>query len=163
MGVSGNTTTLVVAVVALVGTVATAILTPVLSGRVTRLRADADARQARRAEVKSAIAAYLEVAQRVHAQFYASEHGRPFDDVPLMIEQIWTAHDQVVILCATELRSPLDQHASALNDVARHPDRYPDWWTYIGPYNAALLNAVRIELARPELAASGRSLQGSTV
>ena len=80
-----------------------------------------------------------------------------------MIEQIWAAHDQVDILCSTELRSPLLQHANALNEVARHEERHPDWWEYVAPYNAALLDAVRIELERPELAASGRSPRGPTV
>lgn len=172
MGVTANVTALVVAIVGVAGTFASGVITQLLSGRArtreiagqeasserdARLRSDAEARQAQRTEVKSAIASYLEVAQRVQTQLYAREHGRDYDDVALMVEQIWAAHDQVDILCSTELRSPLLQHTNALNEVARHQDRHPDWWQYVAPYNAALLDAVRIELERPELTASGRS------
>jgi hypothetical protein len=163
MGVSGNTTTLVVAVVALVGTVATAILSPVLSGRAARLRADAEARQAQRAEVRSAISAFLEVAQHLQTQLYSIEHEREHEDVALMMEQVWAAHDQVYILCSPELRSPLLKYADVLNDVARHPDGHPDWWGDVGPEKDALLKAVWKELRLPELALSGRSPQESTV
>lgn len=163
MGVSGNITTLVVAVVALVGAVATAILSPFLAGRVARVQAGAAARQAQRAEVKSAVAMFLETAQHLQTQLYAREHGREHDDVALMMEQVWLAHAQVYILCSPDLRSPLKQYADALNDAARHGGADQDWWGDVGPKKEALLKAVWKELRLPELAASGDSPQGSAV
>lgn len=165
---NGNTTALVVAIVGVAGTLASALITQVLVGRArtrdmaaqqessareARIRADADASQAQRAEVKSAVASYLETAQHLQTQLYAREHGREHEDVAIMMEQVWLAHAQVYILCSPELRSPILQYAEALNDVARHPDSHPDWWEYVGPKKKAVLDAVWDELKLPELAA----------
>lgn len=116
------------------------------STRESRLRSAAERRQAQRAEVKSVIDSYLEVAQHLQTQLYAREHGREVPDIPVMVEQIWLAHAQVEIVCSEGLRIPLEEHAIALNDVARHEERYPDWWEYVFPYKRALLNAIRREL-----------------
>ncbi len=107
---------------------------------------------AQRAEVKTAIAGYLKAAQRLQTQLYAREHGRDFEDVALMVEQIWLAHAQVDILCSERLRLPLVRHAQALNEVARHEERHEDWWNYILPYKAALMDAIRDELRWPDSA-----------
>jgi hypothetical protein len=162
IGVSGNTTELVVSLVALVGTVATAILTPFLSGRVARLRADADARQAQRNEIKTAIAAFLETAQHLQTQLYAREHDRKHQDVAMMMEQVWLAHDQVYILCSPALRSPLLQYAQALNDAARHGGADQDWWGNVSPRKEALVKAVWEELRLPQFAASTSSPEGAS-
>jgi len=103
-----------------------------------------------RADVRTAIAAYLEAAQHLQTQLYAREHGRAFEDVGLMVEQIWLAHAQVDILCSERLRLPLARHAQALNEVARHEERYEDWWDYVLPYKAALMDAIRDELRLPD-------------
>jgi hypothetical protein len=105
-----------------------------------------DRREAQRAEVKSSIASYLEVAQHLQTQLYAREHGQRVPDLPIMVEQLWLAQKQVDILCSEELRKPLEKHALALNEVARHEEAHPDWWEFVSPYSEALLNAMRAEL-----------------
>jgi len=87
------------------------------SAREARLRSLNEARKAQRAEVKSAIASYLEVSQHLQTQLYAREHGRKdVPDISVMVEQIWLAHAQVDVLCSEGLRGPLLQHAEALNE-----------------------------------------------
>jgi len=107
---------------------------------------------AQRADVKTAISAYLEAAQHLQTQLYAREHGRDFEDAALMVEQIWLAHAQVDILCSEGLPRPLALHAQALNEIARHEERHPDWRVYVLPYKAALMDAVRDELRWPDSA-----------
>jgi hypothetical protein len=146
---SSNVTALVVAVAGVAGTLASAVITQILAMRSrsreiavqdNQRREDREQARhdARRAEVKTAIAGYLETAQRLQTQLYAREHGRDFEDVALMVEQIWLAHAQVDVLCSERLRLPLVRHAQALNEVARHEERHEDWWNYILPYKAAL-------------------------
>jgi hypothetical protein len=108
------------------------------------------ARQAQRSEIKTAITAYLEAAQHLQTQLYAREHGREVPDIPVMAEDVWLAHAQVDIVCSEQLREPLVQYAYALNQVARHEERYSDWWAYVIPYKAAFMNAVRTELRWPD-------------
>jgi cellobiose-specific phosphotransferase system component IIA len=129
------------------------------SARETRQRAAAEARQAQRSELKAAIASFLEAAQHLQTQLYAREHGGDLADIPLMAEDVWLAHAQVDILCSAALREPLVQYADALNAVARHEDRYQDWWSYVIPHKSAFIDAVRAELKWPEsLARRNRSL-----
>ncbi|HUY46040.1 MAG TPA: hypothetical protein VMV92_09985 [Streptosporangiaceae bacterium] len=154
---SSNVTALVVAVAGVAGTLASAVIAQVLAMRSRSREIEAQDNQRRedreqalqntqRADVKTAIAAYLEAAQHLQTQLYAREHGRDFEDVALMVEQIWLAHAQVDILCSERLRLPLVRHAQALNEVARHEERHEDWWDYVLPYKAALMDAIRDEL-----------------
>jgi hypothetical protein len=69
-----------------------------------------------------------------------------------MVEQIWLAHAQVDILCSERLRLPLVRHAQALNEVARHEERHEDWWDFVLPYKAVLMDAIRDELRLPDSA-----------
>ena len=141
---SSSLTALVVAVAGVAGTLASAVITQVLAMRSRSREIEAQDNQrredreqalqnAQRADAKTAIAAYLETAQHLQTQLYAREHGRDFEDVALMVEQIWLAHAQVDILCSERLRLPLARHAQALNEVARHEERHEDWWDYILP------------------------------
>lgn len=116
------------------------------STRESRLRAEAERRQAQRAEIKSAIDSYLRVAQHLQTQLYSREHGGEIPDIPVTVEQIWLAHAHVDIICSEGLRTPLTEHALALNEVARHEERYPDWWEYVTPRKLALHAAIRKEL-----------------
>ena len=154
---SSDVTALVVAVAGVAGTLASAVLTQILAMRSRSREIEAQdsqrredreqaQRTAQRIDVKTAIAAYLEVAQHLQTQLYAREHGREFDDVVLMVEQIWLAHAQVDILCSQQLRLPLVRHAQALNEVARHEERHGDWWDFVLPYKSALMDAIRDEL-----------------
>jgi hypothetical protein len=154
---SSNVTALVVAVAGVAGTLASAVITQVLAMRSRSREIEAQDNQrredreqalqnAQRTDVKTAIATYLEAAQHLQTQLYAREHGRDFEDVALMVEQIWLAHAQVDVLCSERLRLPLVRHAQALNEVARHEERHEDWWEYVLPYKDALLDAVRDEL-----------------
>lgn len=154
---SSNVTALVVAVAGVAGTLASAVITQVLAMRSRSREIEAQdiqrredreqaQRNAERADVKTAIAAYLQAAQHLQTQLYAREHGREFQDVALMVEQIWLSHAQVDILCSERLRLPLVRHAQALNEVARHEERHEDWWDYVLPYKAALMDAIRDEL-----------------
>lgn len=160
---SSNVTALVVAVAGVAGTLASAVIAQVLGIRSRSREIEAQDNQRRedreqalqnaeRADVKTAIAAYLEAAQHLQTQLYAREHGRDFEDVALMVEQIWLSHAQVDILCSERLRLPLVRHAQALNEVARHEERHEDWWDYVLPYKAALMDAVRDELKWPDSA-----------
>jgi hypothetical protein len=157
---NSNVTALVVAVAGVAGTLASAVITQVLAIRSrsreievqdTQRREDREQalQQAQRADVKAAIARYLEAAQHLQTQLYAREHGRDFEDVALMVEQIWLAHAQVDILCSEQLRPPLARHAQALNEVARHEARHEDWWGHVLPHKAALMDAIRDELRLP--------------
>jgi hypothetical protein len=127
------------------------------SARESRIRSEAERRQAQRAEVKSAIDSYLEAAQHLQTQLYAREHGREVPDIPVMVEQIWLAQAQVEIICSEGLREPLEEHAIALNEVARHEEQYPDWWGYVYPYKRALHDAIRKELRSQDDEASRES------
>lgn len=158
---SSDVTALVVAVAGVAGTLASAVTTQVLAMRSrsreieaqdTQRREDREQalQNAQRADVKTAIAAYLEAAQHLQTQLYAREHGRHFEDVALMVEQIWLAHAQVDILCSERLRLPLVRHAQALNEVTRHEERHEDWWDYVLPYKGALMDAIRAELRWPD-------------
>src|SRR5215469_11517541 len=104
----------------------------------------------KRVEVKTAIVAYLEAGQHLQTQLYAREHGREFEDVALMVEQVWLAHAQVDILCSDRLRLPLVRYAQALNEVARHAERHEDWWDFVLPYKVELLDDIRDELKWPD-------------
>jgi hypothetical protein len=116
------------------------------SARESRLRAEVERRQAQRTETKSAIDSYLKVAQHLQTQLYSREHGGEIPDIPVIVEQIWLAHAHVDIICSEELRTPLTEHALALNEVARHEEQYPDWWEYVTPRKLALHAAIRKEL-----------------
>jgi hypothetical protein len=121
---SSDVTALVVAVAGVAGTLASAVIMQVLAMRSRSREIEAQDHQRRedraqntqRPDVKTAIATYLETAQHVQTQLYAREHGRDFEDVSLMVEQIWLAHAQVDILCSEGLRLPLLRHAQALNE-----------------------------------------------
>jgi hypothetical protein len=117
------------------------------SAREARRQATADLLQARRSEAKTAITAYLEAAQHLQTQLYAREHGRDVLDVAVLVEDVWLAHAQVDIVCSPQLRQALRDYAEALNQVARHEERFPDWWAYVQPYKVAFLDAVRRELS----------------
>lgn len=117
-----------------------------ISARESRLRAEAETRQVQRAEVKNAIDSYLQIAQHLQTQLYSREHGGEVSDVPVMVEQVWLAHAHVDVICSERLRVPLTEHATALNEVARHGDKYPDWWGYVLPHKIALHDAIRKEL-----------------
>jgi hypothetical protein len=117
------------------------------SARESRLRAEAEKRQAQRTEIKSAIDSYLKVAQHLQTQLYSREHGAEVPDVSVIVEQIWLAHAHVDIICSEGLRVPLTEHALALNEVARHEDQYPDWWGHVLPRKMALHDAIRKELS----------------
>ena len=160
---SSNVTALVVAVAGVAGTLASAVITQVLGMRSRSREIEAQDNQrredreqalqnAQRADIKTAIAAYLEAAQHLQTHLYAREHDRDFEDVALMVEQIWLAHVQVDILCSERLRLPLVRHAQALNEVARHEERHEDWWDFVLPYKAVLMDAIRDELRLPDSA-----------
>jgi len=159
--VNGNVTALVVAVVGVAGTFASAVIAQILSMRSRSRETKAQDNQRRedrdqalqngkRVEVKTAIVAYLEAGQHLQTQLYAREHGREFEDVALMVEQVWLAHAQVDILCSDRLRLPLVRYAQALNEVARHAERHEDWWDFVLPYKVELLDAIRDELKWPD-------------
>jgi hypothetical protein len=116
------------------------------SERESRLRAEAERRQAQRTEVKSAIDSYLKVAQHLQTQLYSREHGGEVPDIPAIVEQIWLAHAHVDIICSEGLRALLAEHALALNEVARHEEQYADWWGHVLPRKLALHDAIRKEL-----------------
>jgi hypothetical protein len=116
------------------------------SAHESRIRAGEERRQTRRAEIKSVIDTYLQVAQHLQTQLYSREHGEEIPDIRVIVEEIWLAHAHVDIICSEELRTPLTEHALALNEVARHEERYPDWWGYVTPYKLALHAAIRKEL-----------------
>ena len=124
------------------------------SAREARRQSQVEARQAQRAEVKGAIASYLEVAQHLQHQLYERKHGKEVPEIPAMVGQIWTAHAQVDILCSENLREALLNHAKALNDVSLHQDRYQDFWDHVQPYKGALLDAIRDELRWSDMALS---------
>ncbi|MFG2084427.1 MULTISPECIES: hypothetical protein [Micromonospora] len=151
----------VVAVAGVAGTLASAVITQVLVMRARSREVEVQnnhrredheqaLQNAQRAEVKTAIASYIEAAQHLQTQLYAREHGRDFEDVALLVEQIWLAHARVDILCSDRLRLPLVQHAQALNEVARHEERHEDWWNYVLPYKRALMDSIRDELRRSD-------------
>jgi hypothetical protein len=117
-----------------------------ISARESRLQTEAERRQARRAEIKNAIDSYLKIAQHLQTQLYTREHGGEVSDVPVIVEQVWLAHAHVDVICSEKLRVPLTEHATALNEVARHGDEYADWWGYVLPYKMALHDAIRKEL-----------------
>jgi len=84
---SGDVTALVVAVAGVTGTLASAVITQVLAMRSrsreleaqdTQRREDREQalQNAQRADVNTAIAAYLEAAQHLQTQLYAREHAR---------------------------------------------------------------------------------------
>jgi len=112
-------------------------------------------RETQRGEVKSSIASYLEVAQHLQTQLYAREHGQEIPDLPIMVEKLWLAQKLVDIVCSEQLRRPLVEHAKALNEVARHEARHPDWWGYVSPYAEELQKAFREELERPDAGSPG--------
>ena len=116
------------------------------SARESRLRAEADRREAQRAEVKNAIDSYLKVAQHLQTQLYSREHGGAIPDIPVIVEQTWLAHAHVDVICSEGLRVPLTEHATALNEVARHEEKYADWWGHVLPRKIALHDAIRKEL-----------------
>lgn len=116
------------------------------SARESRVRAEEERRQAQRAEIKNAIDTYLQVAQHLQTQLYSREHGEEIPDIRVIVEEIWLAHAHVDIICSEELRAPLTEHAVALNEVARHEERHPDWWEYVIPHKLALHAAIRKEL-----------------
>jgi hypothetical protein len=109
-----------------------------------------DSRDAQRAQVKSAITNYLKTKRHLQTQLYAREHGKEIPDIPIIVEQLWSAFDLVDVVCSEQLRGPLLRHAEAMNDVARHPSKYSDWWKQVEPYSDELQNAFRRELASPE-------------
>lgn len=116
------------------------------SARESRIRAKAERRQSQRAEIKNAIDSYLKAAQYLQTQLYSREHGEEIPDVRVMVEEIWLAHAHLDIICSEGLRTPLTEHALALNEVARHEERHPDWWGYVVPRKLALHVALRKEL-----------------
>jgi len=117
------------------------------STRESRLRAEAERRQAQRAEIKSAIDSYLKLAQHLQTQLYSREHGGEVLDIPVIVEQIWLAHAHVDIICSESLRAPLTEHALALHEAARHEEQYPDYWAHVLPRKLALHDAIRKELS----------------
>lgn len=120
------------------------------STRESRIQSEIERRQALRADIKAAISAYLEVTQHLQTQLYSRKHFGKAIDVTAAVEQIWLAHAQVDIICSEKLRESLVRHATVLNEVARHGERYSDWWAVVLPYKDALLNAVRVELRQSD-------------
>jgi hypothetical protein len=117
------------------------------SARESGRRLASERRQAHRAEVKSSITSYLEAAQHLQEYLYRREHGmETTPDLATLVEQVWLAQKQVEIVCSEGLREPLERHAVALNEVARHGDEHPEWWEFVAPHSKLMLDAVRVEL-----------------
>jgi hypothetical protein len=140
---------ILVAALTLVAGIATMVPDLVVSthrGKPSAPPLQIDGVKAQRHDIKAAISSYLKVAQHLQTQLHARYNGREVADIPVMVEEIWLARDQVDVLCSEALREPLEQHAYAMNEVARHGERHPDWWSYVHPYQRALLSAIREEL-----------------
>jgi hypothetical protein len=118
------------------------------SVRESRDRLAEQRRTAQRAEVKSSVVGYLETAQHLQTKLNEREHGGEVTDLAVLIEQVWLAQEQIDIICPEQLRKPVEDHASALNEVTRHEADHPDWWGYVSPYTKHLLDAVRDELSK---------------
>jgi hypothetical protein len=114
--------------------------------RESRARLAADKRAAQRAELKTAIVAYLDTARHLQTKLNEREHGGEVADLATLVEQVWLAQEQVDIICSEQLRKPVEEHASALNEVARHETDHSDWWAYVSPHSERLLSAMRAEL-----------------
>jgi hypothetical protein len=124
-----------------------------ISARESRLQAEAERYQAQRAEIKNAIDSYLKIAQHLQTQLYSREHGGEVADISVLVEQVWLAHAHVDVICSEKLRVPLTEHATALNEVARHGDQYHDWWGHVLPHKILLHDAIRRELSLQDSAA----------
>ncbi|WP_280401927.1 hypothetical protein [Nocardia carnea] len=118
------------------------------SGRQSKLRFLAESRLAHRDELKSAILAYFEAAQRLQGEFDIRERGGTPEDVKPLIERVWLAEKQVEIICSDALRDRMVAHARGLHDVVRDPVTHPDWWAYCRPLQEDLLAQAKAELAR---------------
>lgn len=118
------------------------------SARQSKLRFLAESRLAHREELKSAIIAYLEAAQRLQGEFDVRERGGTSNDEKRLIEGVWLAEKQVEIICTDALRDRMIAHAQGLHDVVRDPMRFPDWWAHCRPLQEDLLAQAKIELAR---------------
>jgi hypothetical protein len=118
------------------------------SARAAHYRFAAESLQAKRGEVKSSVVSYLEIVQHLQTQLDAREKGDDVPDLRSMVEQVWLAQKQLDIICSEQLREPLVQHATALHKVTRHEAEYPDWWTFVTPFQGSLLEAMRVELGQ---------------
>jgi hypothetical protein len=127
------------------------------SARESRRRLAFERRQAHRAEVKSSITSYLEAAQHLQEHLYRREHGMETPDLATLVEHVWLAQKQVEIICSEGLREPLERHAVALNEVARHGDEHPEWWEFVAPHSRSMLDAVRVELTWEDWASGEKS------
>lgn len=111
-----------------------------------RAKLDAEDRRIRRSELKSAILAYLEQAQRVQGALDERERQGGQPATKQLIEQLWLTEKAVELICSEELLSSLINHASALHDVSRDANTYSDWWAYCEPYQHDLMRRVRSEI-----------------
>ncbi|MGW1738138.1 hypothetical protein ACWCPQ_04940 [Nocardia sp. NPDC001965] len=148
---SAVVSTLVTSLVPLLGAALGASATLLVqrnSTRQSRHEFLAESRLAHREELKSAILAYLEAAQRLQTEFDIRERGGTPADPRRLIEGVWLAEKQVELLCSEELRGRILAHAAALQDVVRDPVTHPDWWAYCEPRQHDLLAQAKTELAR---------------
>ncbi|WP_280490470.1 hypothetical protein [Nocardia carnea] len=118
------------------------------SARQTKSQFLAESRLAHRDELKSAILAYFEAAQRLQGELDVRERGGTPDDVKRLIESVWLAEKQVEIICSDALRDRMVAHARGLHDVVRGPATYPDWWAHCRPLQEDLLAQAKVELTR---------------
>ncbi|MGW5381433.1 hypothetical protein [Nocardia sp. NPDC003963] len=118
------------------------------SARQSKHEFVAESRLAHREELKSAVLAYFEAAQRLQTEFDIRERGGTPQDPRRSIEGVWLAEKRVELLCSEELRGRVLAHASALQDIVRDPVAHPDWWAYCEPAQHALLSQAKLDLAR---------------
>lgn len=118
------------------------------SARQSKSEFLAESRLAHREELKSALLAYFEAAQRLQAELDIRERGGTPDDPKRSVEGVWLAEKRIELLCSEELRSCVLAHAGALHDAVRDPAAHPDWWAHCGSLQHDLLAQAKRDLAR---------------
>ncbi|WP_157181982.1 hypothetical protein [Nocardia testacea] len=118
------------------------------SARQSRVESLAESRLAHREELKSAILAYLETAQRLQSELDVRERDGVPEDLKRLIESVWLAEKRVEIICSDELRARIVAHAEGLHTVVRDPANHPDWWAHCESLQAELLAQAKVELMR---------------
>ncbi|WP_416565526.1 hypothetical protein [Nocardia testacea] len=118
------------------------------SARQSRVESLAESRLAHREELKSAILAYLETAQRLQSELDVRERDGAPEDLKRLIESVWLAEKRVEIICSDALRARIVAHAEGLHTVVRDPANHPDWWAHCQSLQAELLAQAKVELVR---------------
>ncbi|MGA6208634.1 hypothetical protein ACPESR_28150 [Nocardia testacea] len=118
------------------------------SARQSRVESLAESRLAHREELKSAILAYLETAQRLQSELDVRERDGVPEDLKRLIESVWLAEKRVEIICSDALRDRIVAHAEGLHTVVRDPANHPDWWAHCQSLQAELLAQAKVELVR---------------